>query len=131
MRLMMRSLTLLAVLSLGCGPGGARVVAQQVKFSPIAEGRVQVSGAPGAVVGEGVTTVTLTVVRSQQTSYRLAHLGSHLPVASGYAAVAPDGSFPATPLGAADRPVQSGDELVLTPQAGTAQAGPPMTIPIP
>ena len=109
------------------------MVPSQVKLAPISEGLLKVSGAPGAIVGENVTTVTLSVWRMQvaPTTYRVNHVGTHLAIASSYSPVAPDGSFKEVTLGAADRPIQSGDELVLTPQAGTSQAGPPVTIVIP
>jgi hypothetical protein len=125
-------LTAVLVLVLAaCGPDGAIVSPSRIRLSAPVGGRLVVEGAPGAVTGAGVTTVTLTVLAAVPASYRVAHAGSHLPVASSYASVNADGSFPAATLGTSDRPVSSGDELVITPQNATAQAGRPVKIAVP
>jgi hypothetical protein len=129
---MRRRLLLFAVFALtGCpSPGGPSVGinTSALVLSSISNGQITVMGKPGAVAPGLATTVTLTVQRPSNASpgpnaYHLAHLGNHLPVTSSYAALAPDGSFTSTMLGAADRPILPGDELDITPQKGIEEVG--------
>lgn len=105
-------------------PPTVYLLPERVAVSAPRDGVVSVSGGPGAVVGE-VTTLTLTIVREAvpAPAFRLQHLGGQLPIASTFAAVKPDGSFDPVSLGEAERPVQAGDELNLTPQNGVRQVG--------
>lgn len=88
-------------------------------------GLVRVEGLPGAVVISEATTLTVTMVRegAQPVAYRLQHLNGGLAIASTFAEVRPDGSFGPVLVGSSERPVQKGDELNLTPQAGVRQVG--------
>lgn len=117
---------LLGSLAACSGPVEApSIVPSQVRVGAPEGGVVRVEGLPGAVAIAEATTVTLTMVREAPTpvAYALQHLNGGLPVASTYAEVRPDGSFGPVPVGSAERPVQSRDELNLTPQAGVRQVG--------
>lgn len=125
--------SLLAVSVLGaCADNGVRLVGHRVTLSPVSDGRVVIVGRAGAIVGAGVTTLTLTVVRPPApAALRVRHVGEDLlPVISTWVPVAPDGSFPATTIGTADRPLRPGDELMITPQAGLAQTGRTWAVPL-
>lgn len=110
----------------GClGPSErAAVLPDKLTVSPAADGRVTVSGAPGAVLGHPYG-VTFTIRREGGfTGYRTQHLsGEGLPIVSGFALVAADGSLPATTLGDATNSVKAGDELNVRPINRSVQEG--------
>lgn len=106
----------------------------RVVLTAPANGVVHVYGRPGAIRGGEASTVTLTIVREGGVvpgQYHVEHLASGIPVASTFATVLPDGSFTEVTLGSAGRPVQSGDELNLTPIKGISQVGPAVPLPVP
>lgn len=112
---------------------GATVDLGRLMTSAPSQGKIRVSGAAGTVVGSDITTVTLTVLREGgiPAAMRLQHLGGGLPVASTFATIKADGSFAEVEVGDPERPVQSGDELNITPQAGIGQAGPTVSRVVP
>lgn len=116
----------LALLLTGClgRAEPAVIVPERLTVGAAADGRVTVSGAPGAVLGHPFG-VTLTVLREGgYTGYRTQHLtGEGFPIVSGFAAVAEDGSFPATVLGDAQNAVKPGDELNARPIRRTVDEG--------
>lgn len=133
-------LATLTLVLLGCPAGGgtpmpgastiagAEVDVTKVVVSAPTDGAVSVTGKPGAMKLNGykVTTVTITILReapSPAPAYQLLHLAGALPIASGFASVAADGSFTETWLGDSGRPVLVKDEVNFTPQNGVAQAG--------
>lgn len=126
----------------GASPGaspaplvGAVVDPFKLVVSAPVDGVITVSGKPNCVYGAPAVTVTLTVLREATTAspapWRLLHLGGGLPIASGYASLGADGGFAETRVGDPARPVKSGDELNVTPQNGTAQAGFPTAVKVP
>ena len=150
-------LTLTLVLALsGCPTPTSPAVPihlDKIVMSWASPGILAVKGLPGAV-GAGATTLTVTVQRPDSAvptptiaptpakgpspslppgivTYRVQHLGSHVPIAAGYAVVDADGGFATVFQGAADRPVKSGDELDLTPQSGVQQVGYLVVVAIP
>ncbi len=114
---------------------GAVVDAFKLVVSAPVDGVITVAGKPGCVYGAPATTVTLTVLRevvaASPAPWRLLHLGGGLPIASGFVTIAADGGFVETRLGDPARAVKSGDELNVTPQNGTAQAGFPTAVKVP
>lgn len=114
---------LLALALTGCMGQSERaaVLAEKLTVSPASDGRITVSGAPGAVLGHPYG-VTFTVRR--EGGYRTQHLsGEGLPIVSGFALVASDGSLAATTLGDAENAVRSGDELNVRPIRRSIQEG--------
>lgn len=92
------------------------VIPYLIVASPVANNQVTLTGKPGALVGNPYA-VTITVVREGGYSgYRTQHLSTaSLPIVSGFALAAPDGSFVATTLGDAVNAVKPGDEVNFRP----------------
>lgn len=127
-----------AALAVGCNlPNSTPVAAvdySKVVMTRLGPDAISIMGQPGALSGAKVTTVTLTIGRAPSPSpagYRLMHFGDHLPVTSTYAQVDEAGGFPATTAGDPDHSVHPGDELGVTPQNGTVQAGYTIFTPVP
>ncbi|MDB5102080.1 MAG: hypothetical protein JWM80_6501 [Cyanobacteria bacterium RYN_339] len=127
-----------AALAVGCNLPNSTPVAS-VDLSKVVMARtgpdaITIMGKPGAISGAKTTTVTLTIGRAPSPSPKaltLLHFGDHLPITSTYALVDEAGGFPATVAGDADHVVKTGDELGLTPQNGTVQAGYTVFSPVP
>lgn len=102
----------------------AVVLPERLNVRPAVDGRVTVSGSPGAVQG-GAYGVAFTVRREGGLSgLRIQHLsGEGLPIYSGFALVAADGSLAETTLGDAENAVRPGDELNVRPMRRRAEAG--------
>jgi hypothetical protein len=119
-----------AALAVGCNLPNSTPVATvdptKIVMTRTGADTITIEGKPGALSGAKVTSVTLTIGRAPTPSpnaYTLAHFGNHLPVTSTFALVDDAGAFPATTAGDADHSVHPGDELGVTPQNGTVQAG--------
>ena len=114
------------------GPNFAVVDSTKITVSAPHNGAVTVSGAPGAVLGGGVATVSLSVIHDLLPTYRVFHLGTTYVVATGTAAIAADGGFSSQAIGGPTTPAQDHDKLEIIPEDGKQTlAGTPISMLIP
>lgn len=114
------------------GPPPPIVDPEKLVFSPLTSGVVKLRGLPGAVMAPGATAVVIVVYREPPAPRTLLHVGGGGAVIR--MAVAPvDGEhgFGETWLGTPAAPVQPGDEVAVSPLAGSQPAGPTIYVYVP